>query len=290
MSVQPPQGEQFSARGHTHLFNEHQTCVRCGLVVGLELRGQAPKRGSLHFADEITTHDLSTGSSLRYRLGTDDRILLTLKDREMTAKETLEALHRGGRWRGREEGKRKLRKVLVELDKLAERLTLPRTVQEEVAYIYRKCQQEGLTYGHETRLTLGALVYAVCRRRHISRTLKEICEAVGYQRWVRPNLGFSLRDRGRIHREVRRLKLRLPPTSTLDLAKEYLPRFATKLGLGDDEVRRGLAMLNDNGHHKCSPTVLAGGVLCCLGHLGLEVVAERLGVSIASLSREMTSK
>lgn len=256
-----------------HQTNDHQTCVRCGLVLGLEF-SDLPIRSTIGEVEEKTTADLSTGAKLRYA---DGGLGGTLPNFTPT-NETGVALRRVERLRGEGWRERRLSEVLRELDKTAERLGLPRTVQEEISYLFRKCQQKGLTRGHDTSLTVGALVYIVCRYRHISRSPKEIYGG----------------EAGKLLREVRRLTealdLRLPIKTNLDLAKEYLPRFATKLGVGDEVVRRGLEILNSNGHQKGkNPAVLAGAVLYGLTGrykgIGIMVVAERLGVGASNLSR-----
>lgn len=271
-----------------HRTNDHQICVKCGQVMGLELSNKGARRTPQ--ADEITTAELSSGVSLRYpnsRVGTADRILLTIKDKARTAGEIREALHRGARWRGKHRWReRGLRQALIKIDKLTEKLSLPNTVQEEVAYLYRKCQRENLNLGHSTSITLGALIYAVGRMRCISRTTGEVCEAIGDDK------------EKLLHKEVRRLtkalNLELPIKGTTELAKEYLPRFATKLGLGKEAVRKGLAILDNNGHTNQHPAVLAGAVLYVVAKppakgIPLNVIVERLGVGAGGLSRTARS-
>lgn len=256
-----------------HKQNLKGTCVRCGLVLGLQFSTEPISRGgSFADLDKKTTAELApTASPLRFAdLGLGGTLpKFTPTNEAGVALRRVEKWRAGERWR-----ERRLRRVLRELDKTAERLSLPRTVQGEVAYLYRKCQRKGLTQGHDTSATVGALVYIVCRCRHVARTLKEV-KGSG--------------DQATLNREVRRLirelGLRLPIKSPSELAKEYLPRFATKLGLGEEAVKRGVAVLDNNGGHRGkSPAVLAGAVLWRVGGLPLAVMNKELGVGSANMS------
>lgn len=255
-----------------HKQNPNGICVSCGLVLGPNFSAEPISRGgSFAELDEKTTVELApTTSPLRF---SDLGLGGTLPKFKPINEEGV-ALRRAKKWRGRESWReRSLSRVLRELDKTAERLSLPRTIQGEVAHLFRTVQRKGLTKGHNNGLAVGALIYIACRRRHIARTLNEIGG-----------------DPPKLNREVRRLLgelgLRLPIKNPAELAKEYLPRFASKLGLDDKAVQRGLAVLDNNGGHQGkSPAVLASAVLWRVGGLPLVAVNERLGVGIGNMSQ-----
>lgn len=255
-----------------HKQNPKGICVSCGLVLGLELSTEPISRGgSFTDIDKRTTADHApTTSPLRFADGgvggTSPKF--TPKNEEGVALRRAEKWRGGERWR-----ERNLSRVLRELDKTAERLSLPRTIQGEVAHHFRTVQRKGLTQGHDNGLTVGALIYIVCRCRHIARTLKEVG---GDQA---PKLAREVK------RLMRELGLRLPIKSPAELAKEYLPRFASKLGLDDETARRGLAVLDNNGGHRGkSPAVLASAVLWRVGNLTVREVSKTLGVGQANMS------
>ena len=61
-----------------------------------------------------------------------------------------------------------------ELDKLCYKLNLPKTVQEEIARMYRKILKKEIAPGKKTASLIAASIYTVCRMNQIPRTLVEI--------------------------------------------------------------------------------------------------------------------
>jgi transcription initiation factor TFIIB len=69
---------------------------------------------------------------------------------------------------------RSLKKAFTELDTLKGRLTLPDSVVEKIAYIYRKAQERGLIRGRTVSAMLAAATYIACRQAGVGKTLKDI--------------------------------------------------------------------------------------------------------------------
>jgi len=77
---------------------------------------------------------------------------------------------------------------------------------------------------------IAALLYTVCREMNTPRTLEEIAEASGVER----------REIGRNYRYIsRELGMRILPS----MPKDYIPRFASMLGLSDKIQARAIRIL-----------------------------------------------
>lgn len=113
---------------------------------------------------------------------------------------------------------RNLAMALAELDRMASRMSLPKTVREEAAVIYRKAVDKRLIRGRSIEGVAAASLYAACRRCGVPRTLDEIGSV---SRTGRKEIGRTYRF------VVRELKIRLEPTQ----AEDYLARFCSDLGL-----------------------------------------------------------
>lgn len=113
---------------------------------------------------------------------------------------------------------RNLSYSLSELARQISYLGLPKSVHEEVGRLYEKAVTKGLVRGRSMESIITALIYAVAREQRSPRTLSELAAASGIEK----------REIGRAYRYVaRELSIRILPAS----AEEYVPRFASLLGL-----------------------------------------------------------
>ena len=127
---------------------------------------------------------------------------------------------------------RNLSFALSELQRLISFLGLPRKVHEEVAKRYEEAVDKGLVRGRSMESVIASLLYAICREMNSPRTLEEIAEASGVER----------REIGRTYRYIaRELKIRILPAPPQD----YIPRFASMLGLSDKVQARASRILRD---------------------------------------------
>lgn len=125
---------------------------------------------------------------------------------------------------------RNLSFALSELQRLVSFLGLPKNVHEEVAKQYEKAVDKGLVRGRSMESVVAALLYAICREYKTPRTLDEITDASGVDK----------REIGRTYRYVcRELEIRILPSQPED----YIPRFATMLGLSDKVQARAMDIL-----------------------------------------------
>lgn len=129
-------------------------------------------------------------------------------------------------------GERNLAFALSELDRESSTLGLPRSVREDAAFIYRKTAQKNLIRGRSIEGVVASALYIACRRGNIPRTLDEIAEVSK----------VSKKQIGKTYRFIsRELNIKLKPTSPVD----YIPRFATKLGLSGEVQSKAIEIIHE---------------------------------------------
>ena len=116
---------------------------------------------------------------------------------------------------------RNLSQAMSELQRLSEKLSIPSSVQEMAAVIYRKTLNKGLVQGRSIKAMVAASLYVACRFTKIPRTLKEITEASPRR----------LKEISRTYRMmVQNLKMKMPIDDPLD----YVTKIAEKAGVSCD--------------------------------------------------------
>ena len=75
-----------------------------------------------------------------------------------------------------------LASALSNLDRMSSRMSLPRTVRETAAMIYRKAASKKLVRGRTVEGVSAAALYAACRQCHVPRTLDEISNTANMSR------------------------------------------------------------------------------------------------------------
>jgi transcription initiation factor TFIIB len=112
-----------------------------------------------------------------------------------------------------------------------ERMGLPQVVQAEAEEIFREAKVRGLFRGRSLPASVGAVVYAACRRYSVPRTLGEVAEAVGARR----------SEVGRTFKVVQRGSgVHVPGVGT----KAFLARYAQELALSPTVRSNVEAMLD----------------------------------------------
>ncbi len=124
---------------------------------------------------------------------------------------------------------RTLKQGLVEINRMASALGLPKSTRETASVIYRRALSCDVVRGRSIEGVATGALYAATRQEGIPRTLDEMA-------------GVSRVEYGRIGRDYREI------TSQLGLSFEptdptaYIPRFASKLDCDDGVRRRATAM------------------------------------------------
>jgi len=204
------------------------TCQDCGLVIGDSYIDQGPDWRA--FDQEQKTKRARAGAPMTYTI--HDKGLSTVidwKNKDSYGKgiptRSRAQLYRLRKWQRRirvsNATERNLAFALSELDRIASRMGLPRSVRESAAVIYRKAVDKNLIRGRSIEGVAAASLYAACRDCGVPRTLDEIAEVSR----------ISRKEVGRTYRFLaRELKLKLMPTSPMD----YVSRFCNELKLSSD--------------------------------------------------------
>lgn len=128
-------------------------------------------------------------------------------------------------------GERNLAFALGELDRESSSLGIPRSIREDAAKIYRDAARKKLIRGRSIESMVAASLYMACRRNNIPRTLDEMSDVSSVsKKQVGKNYRFLSRE----------LKIKLRPTSPSD----YIPRFASKLGLSGMVESKAIEIIN----------------------------------------------
>jgi transcription initiation factor TFIIB len=122
---------------------------------------------------------------------------------------------------------RNLSQAMRELKRLADKLNIPSSVEENAALIYRKALDRGLVRGRSIRGIAAAALYAACRLTRTPRSLKEIVEA-------------STRSQKEIARCYRLIQRSLNMKMPIDDPIKYVSKIASKSGL--DQQTQNLAI------------------------------------------------
>lgn len=127
---------------------------------------------------------------------------------------------------------RNLARAFTELGVIVSNLSLSKDVRYESVNIYRNALDEDLIRGRSISKILVATVYIACRLCKVPRTLDEVEKATGInQKTISKNYRFL----------ARKLGIKLTPISPND----YIPRFASRLGLSSQVEVRSIEIIND---------------------------------------------
>ena len=144
----------------------------------------------------------------------------------------------------------------------SDRIGLPPVVHAEAEEIYREAKVRGLFRGRSLPASVGAVVYAACRRYSIPRTLGEVAEAVGARR----------SEVGRTFKVVQRgCGVAVPGVGT----KAFLARYAQELALSPKVRSNVEAMLDEARHDPELSGLSPHGLVAALIYLAAERNGER---------------
>lgn len=130
-------------------------------------------------------------------------------------------------------GERNLALALTDLERKSSRLGIPRSIREEASLIYRKAARKNIVRGRSIEGMVDACIYTACRIHNVPRTLDEIAEVSK----------ITKKKIGKYYRFLaRKLNIRLKPTSPSD----YIPRFASKLGLSHNAEAKAIEIVQES--------------------------------------------
>lgn len=133
---------------------------------------------------------------------------------------------------------RNLAQAMAELDRLADKLSIPPSVKEKAAVIYRKVLDKGISRGRTIAAMAAAALYVACRTTKTPRTLKEIAEA---------SLTADKKDVARCYRLLlRKLEIQMPFPDPIGC----ISKIAERLGISGKTQGSAIELLREAGEKK----------------------------------------
>ncbi|KAB1196128.1 MULTISPECIES: transcription initiation factor IIB family protein [Haloferax] len=257
-------------------------CGECGLVVedtvvdrGPEWRAfDAAERDSKSRVGAPTTkmmHDKGLSTNIGWQ--NKDAYGKSLSPRQREQMQRLRTWNE--RFRTRDSKERNLKQALGEIDRMASALGLPENVRETASVIYRRALNDDLLPGRSIEGVATASLYAAARMAGTPRSLDELEKVSRVDKM----------ELTRTYRYiVRELKLEIKPADP----EQYVPRFASELGLSDEAERQARHLLRgakETGVHSGkSPVGLAAAAVYAAALLTNEKVTQSEVSAVADIS------
>ncbi|WP_232686536.1 transcription initiation factor IIB [Halobacterium zhouii] len=217
-------------QGDVHRRNTESVCANCGLVVDEDRIDRGPEWRTFEGDDRNPERTGAPLTRSRHDRGLSTKIgrSTRLKGRKRRQFARMRRQHK----RASIPSKADRNQVygFTDIRRLVGALSLPRSVRDQACALFDSAQSEGLLPGRSIEGFSAAAVYAVCRTNGVSRTLDEVEEV-------------ARADESEIQAAYDAMNRELGlPTGPID-PREYLPRYATELDLGNDVERaaRGFA-------------------------------------------------
>ncbi|WP_394324853.1 transcription initiation factor IIB [Haloferax mucosum] len=179
------------------------------------------------------------------------------------------------RFRTRDSKERNLKQALGEIDRMASALGLPENVRETTSVIYRRALNDDLLPGRSIEGVATSSLYAAARMADTPRSLDEITSV---SRVEKDEIARTYRY------VVRELKLEIKPADP----EQYVPRFASELGISDESERRARQLLKNakeqGVHSGKSPVGLAAAAVYAASLLTNEKVTQNEVSDVANIS------
>lgn len=214
-------------------------CQNCGLVLEEELLDLGPEWRA--FDEDQKSRRSRTGGPVKFaKLSKGLTTEIDRYDRDIRGgpiePERRAQLYRLRKWQRRsrmsDSIQRNLSIALPELDRMCAYLNISGSMKEECAMWYRKAVSGSLVRGRSIESVVAAVIYLISRQHQIPKTLEELEDASGVKR----------KDIGRSYRFIcRRLRLKMPVATPMD----YVPRFASKLGLSGETEAKAIEILEE---------------------------------------------
>jgi transcription initiation factor TFIIB len=257
-------------------------CSECGLVVEEDEIDRGPEWRAFDSAEKdeksrvgAPTTNMMHDKGLSTNIGWQDKDAYgkSLSSRQRQKMQRLRTWNE--RFRTRNSKERNLKQALGEIDRMASALGLPDNVRETASVIYRRALDEDLLPGRSIEGVATASLYAAARQANTPRSLDEVA-----------NVSRVEKDEiARTYRYViRELGLEVQPADP----EQYVPRFASELGLPEETTRRARELLEsakDAGIHSGkSPVGLAAAAVYAASLLTNEKVTQSAVSEVANIS------
>ena len=216
-----------------------EVCGGCGLVISELILYTGPEWRAFTKSENETRPRVGLPPSFSiHDKGLSTMLGPVYKDAggKMIPQETKLRMLRLRRWQTRcivnSSEDRNLAQAMSELDRLTDRLHVPRAVKEQAAVIYRRALKEGLVRGRSILTMVAASLYAALRVTRTPMTLSEIARVST----------IDEKDISRSYRLlIRELNLRMP----VQRAQLNVPKIASKVEVGEETQRRAIEILGE---------------------------------------------
>jgi transcription initiation factor TFIIB len=201
-------------------------CDDCGLVVDEDAVDRGPEWRSLDGASDgrrtgapltRARHDKGLSTEIGYGTGTE------VSGRRQRRLVRMRRQHNRARLSSKRERNRLY--AFTEIRRIVSVLSLPTAIREQACSLFESAQSEELLCGRSLEGFAAASVYATCRTNSIARTMDEVVDVARADRSELKAAYDALN---------RDLGLPVGPIHPTD----YLPRYASELGLSADVERR----------------------------------------------------
>ena len=213
-------------------------CDDCGLVLEEEQIDRGPEWRAFNQNERDSKSRVGAPTTKTMH---DDGMTTTIDWKNQDAAgRTLSAdqrsqMHRLRKWqeriRTKDASERNLQFALSEIDRMSSSLGVPRSVREVASVIYRRALAEDLIRGRSIEGVATSALYAACRQEGIPRSLDEVVTVARIERI----------EIARTYRYIAsELGLEMQPVDP----KQYLPRFASELGVSEEVQRKATEIID----------------------------------------------
>ncbi|RJS80126.1 transcription initiation factor IIB [Candidatus Bathyarchaeota archaeon] len=227
VSLDPLKIQRCPECGSTRLMRDYESaevvCMDCGYVIASKIADRGPEWRA--FDDEQKAKRARVGAPITYTI--HDKGLSTMIDwhdkdvygKSLSPRQKAQ-VYRLRKWQRRirvsDATERNLAFALSEITKIANNLSLPKSILETASVIYRKAVKERLIRGRSIQGVTAAAIYLACRQCGLARTLEEIAQASN----------VSKKEVGRSYRFlIRELNYSIPPLKP----SQYITKFSNQL-------------------------------------------------------------
>ncbi|MFB6301011.1 MAG: transcription initiation factor IIB family protein [Halobacteriales archaeon] len=258
-------------------------CEDCGLVIEEDTIDRGPEwRAFNHSERQDKSRVGAPTTQTMHDKGLTTQIDWKNKDaygRSLSA-EKKSQMNRLRKWQNRirtkDAGERNLQFALSEIDRMSSALGVPRSVREVASVIYRRALDEDLIRGRSIEGIATSCLYAACRQEGIPRSLEEVTEVSRVEK----------KEIGRTYRYVsQELGLKMEPVDP----KEYVPRFASELGLNEEVQAKANEIIDTSAEQGLlsgkSPTGFAAAALYAASLLCNEKRTQREIAEVAQVTQ-----
>jgi transcription initiation factor TFIIB len=208
-------------------------CKKCGLVLDENLIDYGPEWVAYNHEQETSRAHAgapATNTLHDYGMSTDIAFKKNASPEELARWYRMNKLHKRSRILNSRQ--RNLAFALSQINTKCSLLALQSIVDEDACVIYRQALEKDLIRGRTVEAMSSASILISCKRNNITRTLSEIAEVSNASR----------REIARNERLLKReLDIKVAHTSPAD----YVPRFATELGLSDVLQAKAIRIIED---------------------------------------------